>query len=159
MPDTGSLDKLLNEKAAMAQLSSGLALLAKFIDTLTAGTENVGPEESKRQIDATHAELSSCQGLEIPEHHVKNVERVLEFLSEGAIMSETHANLGMVLASRRPSDEAMHADEEASLNTSLWRDVGAWTKDKTILEQVEPLHKKCNVSSRKGALRFRRQQI
>ena len=120
------MDKLLNEKAATAQLSSGLAVLEKFIDKLTAGAENVRPEEFQRQIDAMHVELSSCEGLEIPEQHVKNVERGLELFSEGAILAETQANLGMVLASLPPKDDATHVDEEASVNASLWRDVEAW---------------------------------
>ena len=72
-----------------------------------------------------HVELSSCQGLETPEQHVKNVERGLELLSVGAILAETQANLGMVLASLLPKDDAMHVDEEASLSSSLWRDVEA----------------------------------
>jgi hypothetical protein len=135
MPETGSLDKLLNEKAATAQLSSALALFDKFIDKLTAGTDNLGPEESERPDDAMHAELSSCQGLGIPEQHAKIAERVLELLSEGAIMSDTPANLGMVLVSLLPNDDAVHAHEEASLNTSLWRDVEASknTKDALVI--------------------------
>jgi hypothetical protein len=59
------------------------------------GDGNGQPEESERQIDATHAELRYCQGLEILEQHVKNVERFFfEFFSEGAIMSDTHFLLG-----------------------------------------------------------------
>ena len=69
----------------------------------------MGPEELQRQTDAMHTELSSFQGLDIPEQHVKNVERVLDFLSESAIMSETHADLGMVIASLLHKDDAMHA--------------------------------------------------
>ena len=64
-----SLGQLLNEQAATAQLSSGLVFLDKFIGTLAARKENVGPEECQCQIDALHADLSS----EIPEQHVKNV--------------------------------------------------------------------------------------
>ena len=70
LPETDSLDQMLNAQAATAQLSSGLALLDKIIDKLTTGTENVGPEEFQRQIDAMHVELSACQGLAIPKQHV-----------------------------------------------------------------------------------------
>ena len=84
LQESNALDELLNTTAAAAQLSTGLALLEKFVDK--AGEPGVSPTladvteamDKHNLTDAMYEAFSSCSGLEVDQAHVSHAFPLLD---------------------------------------------------------------------------------
>jgi hypothetical protein len=97
--EMASLDRLLNDKEAESQLSTGLEMLREFVDNAASFSEG---DQRQEQIASIHDAFHNCHGLDLHELHAGTVEQALARLSQNAITTEKQATLRMVLAFLSP---------------------------------------------------------
>jgi hypothetical protein len=126
-----SLDRLLNDKEAESQLSTGLEMLREFVDNAASFSEE---DQRQEQIASIHDAFHNCHGLDFHESHAGTVEQALVHLSQDAITTEKQATLGMVLASLSPQyTDRMDATHD---DAKPWRSTEAWQKTSDALAIV-----------------------